>query len=60
MELFLTYFLTSLLSGLLLVQASWKEQSLPWRIVYAILATANMLLVLAVTAFYILFHDVGR
>jgi hypothetical protein len=57
MELILICYLTGLLSSLLLGRATWKEKSLPWRIAYAVLAAANMLLVLAMTAFVIIFHD---
>jgi len=59
MEIILICYFTGLLSGLLLTRAAWKEKNIPWRIAYAVLAISNMLLVLAVTAFCILFKDVN-
>lgn len=57
MEFILACYFTGLLSGLLLLRAMWKEKSWAWRSAYALLAVANLLLVLAVTAFFILFKD---
>ena len=58
-EFMLTCYLTGLASSILLARATWKEQNFWWRMLYGIATTCNVLLVAAVTTFYLLFKDVN-